>query len=161
MSDLSRSHGIALSVSANQFSRVSSQDHIKSRNRSQTTHRPKTAFFNDDDLTSGGSSTTLTSDHVISAPLPPSKALKAKGEKKRVKLDRSSTFRAKDKEKDKSSSADAESSLRVPEQLYIKAITNLKDSLQEMMVCVCVCVCVCVHVWCVCACTLCACALHV
>ncbi len=127
--DTSRHHAVA------SVNRTPSHDVTKSRNRSQTVQRPKTTFFVEDDTITSGSAATLAGDHVITAPIPPGKVPKLqKSEKKRVKLDRSSTFRHKDKEKDKSGGGDGEGSFRVSEQQYIKVIINLKDSLQEMMV---------------------------
>ena len=134
LGDSSRHHGIATVHAAR-------TELLKGRNRSQTVQRPKTAFFNDDDSVLGGSSATLVGDHVITAPVPPGKLPKVKAEKKKVRLDRSSTFRNKDKERDKSAGGEGEGSFKVPEQQYIKCVISLKDSLQEMMVrpvCVCV-----------------------
>lgn len=132
--DTSRHHGVAA------VNRTPSHDVPKSRNRSQTVQRPKTTFFSEDDNTiTSGSTATIAGDHVITAPIPPGKVSKMKAEKKRVKLDRSSTFRSKDKERDKSAGGDGEGSFRVSEQQYIKCIINLKDSLQEVMVSMYVC----------------------
>ncbi len=134
-SDSPRQHAVAAVNRTNEG--------LKSRNRSQTVQRPKTAFFIEDDAATSGSAATLAGNHIISAPIPPGKVPKLKTEKKKVKLDRSSTFRSKDKERDKSGGGEGEVSFRVSEQQqYIKSIINLKDSLQEMMVSTCVCVCV-------------------
>lgn len=107
---------------------------------SQQQARPKTAFFTEDDVTNG-SSATLSGDHVITAPVPVPTGRPVKKNEKKRKLDRSATFRGKDKEKDKEKylgavhSGESESHYRVPEAQYIGCITSLKDSLQEMMVC--------------------------
>lgn len=140
--DASRHHGPAAPVGTGTGSGVVStrpflQDSPKTRNRSTVgghQQRPKTAFFNDDDVTSA-SSATLQADHVISAPIPLAKQLKSAKIKK--KLDRSSTFKTKEKDKNPpgGNGTESDSSYRVPEQQYIQCITQLNDSLQEMMVC--------------------------
>ncbi|XP_064391319.1 A-kinase anchor protein 13-like isoform X4 [Halichondria panicea] len=128
LGDSSRHHGIATIHVA----RTVSHEPFKGRNRAQTVQRPKTAFFNDDE---SGSFANPVGDHVISAPIPPVKVPKVKAEKKKVRLDRSSTFRNKEKERDKSAGGggEGEGSFKVPEQQYIKCVITLKDSLQEMM----------------------------
>ena len=125
---------------------VITRDSPKNRNRSQTIHqqsqRPKTAYFtNDEDEKSATMS--QVGEHVISPPIPPSvqkPAKSTKSERRRAKLDRSSTFRGKEKDKEREKKADnagggdGAESYRIPEQRYIECVTGLKESLEEMIV---------------------------
>lgn len=133
---------------------------LNARHRAHTV-RPKTAYFSGhDDTDNPGISATITGhavtaggavgDHVISYPVPVPKASKPPKEKKKV--GRSSTFRSKEKKEDKKEDKDKEKvsglvgvvhqqgvvmgdeKSRASEQLYIKCITSLNSSLEEIMV---------------------------
>lgn len=117
------------------------------RQRSQTV-RPKTTYF-PDETDAGGSSAGYTNsgDHVISYPQLVSHPTKSKTfkEKEKKKVMRSSTFRNKEKKEDKKEEKPSvgvsyqqgnhseENSAR-SEQIYIRCITALKSSLEEIMV---------------------------
>ena len=90
------------------------RDSPKNRQRSQTSARPKTAYYGSSTAGEGGepeagsgTSATLSGDHVISYPVPPgasftsSKTSKQSKDKKKMKLDRSATFKGKEKEREK------------------------------------------------------------
>ena len=128
------------------LSRPFLRDSPKNRQRSHTGQqvRPKTAYYSEDSEVGGASnsSATIPGEHVITLPIPPgahfSKSSKQGREKKKV--NRSSTFRAKEKEKDREKQASASGggegteSPRVPDQQVAECITKMKEALEEMVV---------------------------
>ena len=144
-----RYHGAAAS-SGRSFLRESP----KNRQKSQTgiPIRPKTAYYPEEPESGSGTSATISGEHIISYPMPPSAAFTGRSfkqgkEKKKVKLDRSATFKGKEKEKERererqaaaaaanaSGGGDGSESLRVPEQQVIECITKMKEALEELTV---------------------------
>jgi len=120
------------------------------RHQRSNTVRPKTAYFPGVDENDGPTSATIpghamAGDHVISHPIPMSKAIKPKEKKK---VNRSSTFR-KEKKEDKKEEKERlsgltnalhqphnqpDEKLRVSEGQYANCIKALTTSLEDMMV---------------------------
>lgn len=124
--------------------------------RQRHTVRPKTTYFDDVDVgrttaTITGHGSTSGPEHVISHPQPPQLVSNTRGSKpvkEKKKVNRSATFRSKEKKEDKkeekekekllgvapSQRSSSEDSNHVSEQLYVDCIIALKSCLEEMTV---------------------------
>ena len=158
-SDNSMTHNTSSSTKYQDPSISSTYKSVDFHNPSNTTRPKSTYLFGHDDIDSAGISSVTVSPHAISAratmgehiishPIP--KGSKLLKEKKKVS--RSSTFRNKEKKEDKKEEKEKEKisglvgvvhqqggmvdneKSRASEQLYVKCITALKTSLEEIMV---------------------------